>query len=292
MNTDSVLLDILRCELDATNHQFTHILALKQWGYDAAAARITEIDDIDFVNAMRIIDYLVSRGKPFTLRNPEFNPGSDLQSILQAEQSSETRLLAALGKVEHLDSTARAFADGARAPRDAYASWLDQEIASIGPESTPGAIPVAALHDLVAQLITLIEQTLIHAYVEWRGGCEAAADVAWLSSGAAMMHLTRLVNLCAKLPSVPVASRCPAPDIQHRPGETLAADLDLARHCTQTAREAAEACEYPGIARYCRTVANSYQACVDWDGVQPHPDLESTPPVFHSFQATLHKFSR
>jgi hypothetical protein len=49
----SALLNLLRCELDATNQQFTHILALRVWGKQEAAQRITEIDNLDFANGTR-----------------------------------------------------------------------------------------------------------------------------------------------------------------------------------------------------------------------------------------------
>ena len=290
MNNQPVLLDLLRCELDATNHQFTHILALQQWEFDEVAARITEIDNVDFVNAMRIIGYFVCKGTPFSLDKPEFKPGTDLASILRAEQSSEKRLLAALERAQHLDAETQSLADFASAPREAYARWLDRQIATALGEPASVEAPIIALQDLVARLITMIEQALVHAYVERHGGCAAAADAAWTSSGAAMMHLTRLVKLFAKLPGVPSARDCPAANLQLKPGKTLAADRELAQQCTQAARQAAADCEHVAIARYCSSIANSYQAFVDWDPALPHPEHDSTPAIFHSFQASLDRF--
>ena len=147
-----------------------------------------------------------------------------------------------------------------------------------------------AVQDLVAHLVTLIEQTMIHASVEWHDGRAAAADNAWLGSGAAMMHLTRLVKLFARQPAVPTASACPAAELRHRPGETLAADRDLAERCARLAQRAASEEENTAIATCCRAVATACQAFVDWDDTQPHPDIASTPPVFHSYAATRRKF--
>lgn len=290
MDSDSILLQILRCELDATNHQFTHILALQQWQYGDVAVRITAIDDIDFVNSMRIIDYLVSSGRPFALASPNFHPGTDLASILRVEQSNEARLLAALEGARHLAPEARAIADTARAPRAAYGQWLERKLASVENAQAQVTTPVTGLQKLVAQLVTMVEQTLIHAYVEWRGARPAAADAAWVGSGAAMMHLTRLVKLCANLNTLPAASECPAPTIVHAPGETLVADRELARHCAQVAQTAAGQCQHAAIAKYCDSVAKSCLAIDAWDPSQPHPEIASTPPVFHSFAATLRKF--
>ena len=290
MNPRPPLLDILRAELDATNHQFTHILVLQHRGQETEAARITEIDNIDFVNAMRIVDHLVAGGSPFTLDEPVFAPGADLPAILQAEKASEKRLLTALERAVELDGEARALAETARAPRADYAQWLQRQSAVAGGTTMATTTP-ASMQTLVACLVTLVEQTLIHACVEWRGERPAAADAAWISSGAAMMHLTRLVRLFAKQSAVPSAGACPAADLRHRPGDTLAADRALARKCAEASRRAAGDCEHPAITRYCGQIANSCEAFALWDGCQPHPDLGTTPAVFHSYQATLRKFA-
>lgn len=284
------LLDILRRELDATNQQFAHILALREWGRKEAAARIAEVDDIDFVNAMRIIDQLVGSGVSISLAPAEFNPGTDYASILRAEQAMETKLIAVLERFPAVQSAANQLVVAARKPRTAYARWLVDNIAETRSATPDHCAAAEVLEGLVAQLITMIEQSMIHAFVEWHGDNKPAADSAWASSGAAMMQLTRLVRLCATLPGVPKGGSCPAANICNQPGATLAADLELAQSCALEADNASLRCDHPGIARYCSSIGEYYRQLCDWRPPATHPAASSNPPVFHNFSATLAKF--
>jgi len=291
MQTDpATLLNVLRCELDATNQQFVHILALRLWGEKEAVKRITEVDDIDFPNAMRIIDYLVAAHTPIVLPAGSFTPGTDFHSILRSERVMESRLGEAIDNSGRLDDKAQRLIEAARAPREAYARWLDDSIAGIAHGGQQQAPVDSATADLSAHLITLIEQSMIHAFVHWHAGDSAAADAAWATSGAAMMHMTRLVQLFAMLPGVPVPGDCPVPSIQNRASDTLDADRELARLCSQRALAAASRCEHEAIARLCSDIAEYYQSLSAWQPQTPHPAADSNPPVFHSFEATLSKF--
>ena len=286
----AALLHVLRCELDATNQQFVHILALKLQGELEAAKRITEIDDVDFVNSMRIIDYLVATKTPITLPAGVCEPGMNYLSMLISERAMETRIGEAIDGCGKFGDRAQGFIETARAPRQAYASWLDASIAEASSGAREQSPFVSITADLSAQLLTLIEQSMIHAFVHWHAGDTVAADAAWATSGAAMMHMTRLVQLFAKLPGVPVPGACPAPDIQNNADDTLDADRNLAQLCAQQALTAADRCEHEGIASFCTGIAEYYRLFSLWQPQTPHPAADTNPAVFHSFEATLSKF--
>ncbi len=88
--------NVLRCEMTAVNQQFIHVLALRAWGDDETAARIMQVDEVDFPNAMRIMDYLVEKGTPVTILSEHFTPGTNYNCILLSEQTIEQRLTAAI----------------------------------------------------------------------------------------------------------------------------------------------------------------------------------------------------
>ena len=54
-----------------------------------------------------------------------------------------------------------------------------------------------ALDSLFANLMVMITQTLVHAFVHWHRGERELADATWEMSGAAMMHATGIVNSLA-----------------------------------------------------------------------------------------------
>ena len=291
MQTDpAALLPVLRCELDATNQQFVHILALKLRGEQEAATRITEVDNIDFVNAMRIIDYLIATSTPIALPAGVCSPGTDYLSMLLSERAMEARMGDVIDDCGEMGDETRDLIEAARAPRQAYASWLDDSIADASSRDREQALLVSATADLSAHLLTLIEQSMIHAFVHWHAADTAAADAAWATSGAAMMHMTRLVQLFAKLPGVPTLGVCPVPNIQNNAADTLDADRELARLCAQQALAAADKCEHEAIARFCSDIGGYYQLFSLWQPQTPHPAADTNPPVFHSFEATLSKF--
>jgi bacterioferritin (cytochrome b1) len=284
------LLNLLRCELDATNQQFVHILTLKLWGKKEAVARITEVDNIDFVNAMRIVDYLVAAHTSIELPAGICSPGTDYDSILTAERSMEARLSKAIEGCDALGKEAQSLVEAARAPRQAYAGWLDDNIANTGDATLQHSSLVTATADLCALLLTLIEQSMIHAFVHWHADDRIAADAAWATSGAAMMHMTRLVQLFARLPGVPVPGACPVANVQNKAADTLDADLGLARLCSRQAFSAADQCEHEAISQMCSDIGKYYQSFSCWQPQTPHPAKATNPVAFHSFEATLAKF--
>ena len=284
------LQNVLRHELNAVNQQFIHILALREWGRPDAASRIMQVDNIDFPNVMKIIDYCISNGSEMDLDPADFSPGTDYRSILVAEQIIEERLLAAIKVADSDNPNEAKFVQAALSPRKDYLCWLEDESRKVEFDDSNSPRPDLKTSSTVAHLVSLIEQAMIHAFVHWHGGDPDAADDAWATSGAAMMHLTELVKLFAKLPGIPFPSACPSLDIRMDSKDALNADKQLAALCANEASEASAQCTAKPIAELCGNIANDCAAFSNWDTSTPHPAENSNPAAFQSFEITLGKF--
>lgn len=286
------LLNVLRQELNAVNQQFIHILALKAWDENEAAERITQVDNVDFPNAMRIIDHLAASAAPIELEPSGFSPGQDYESILIAEREMERRLLQALDDADANGGREALLLGSAREPRQTYLEWLQERIdqgAAGESQPPPDADETATT---VAHLVTLMEQSMLHAFLHWHRGERAAADAAWATSGAVMMHLTRLVRAFAKLPGVPFPGKCPPLDIHGDARQALQSEQRLALLCEHEALAAAGRCADKFVAGLCRHIAGFCIEFANWEPSNPHPASATNPPCFDSFEATLKKFVR
>jgi bacterioferritin (cytochrome b1) len=279
--------DVLRWELTAVNQQFIHVLALREWGDDETAERIMDVDYVDFPNAMRIIDYLVETGTPIAIGSGRFTPGTDRRSILLAEQAMERQLSAAIGNAVCADDRARALISTAQGPREAYAAWLTDRLNGASHSVSDATLTGTETSGLVAHLITLIEQAMVHAFMHRHGGDRAGADGAWASSGAAMMHLTELVQFFAAHRTVPIPGEIPAPRIAGEPAEAFDLDCQLAASCADEAAMAAAGCEEIALANLCRKIAERCLELSRWRPGQAHPAASTNPPAFGSFEESL-----
>jgi bacterioferritin (cytochrome b1) len=290
MDTQSDSLnDVLRCEMTAVNQQFIHVLALREWGDDETADRIMQVDRVDFPNAMRIIDYLVETKTPIDLVSDRFTPGANYESILLSEQTIERRLSAAIDKADCTDDRARALVSTAEAPRAAYAKWLTDRLNGANRGEAGGTLVGTETAGVVAHLIAMIEQTMVHAFLHWHGGDPDGADAAWASSGAAMMHMTGLVHLFAAHGTVPVPGEFPALQISDGPAEALDLDCRLAARCADEAAMASDRSEEIALADLCRKIADRCLELSRWNPGQAHPAAGNIPAAFSSFEATLKK---
>ncbi len=279
--------DMLRCEMTAVNQQFIHVLALRQWGDDETAERIMQIDQVDFPNAMRIIDYLVETKTPITLASGSCAPGTSYRDIWLSERTMERRLSAAIERSTCTDDRARALISAALEPREAYATWLADRLNGANHHET-GATPTGTeTAGVIAHLIASIEQTMVHAFMHWHGGDPAGADSAWASSGAAMMHLTELVHLFAAHRTVPGPGEIPAPQIAGEPAEAFDLDCQLAASCADQAAMASVRNEEPALANLCQQIADRCLELSRWSPKQVHPAASTNPAAFSSFEATL-----
>jgi hypothetical protein len=286
------LLNVLRQELNAVNQQFIHILALQAWGEMDAAERITRVDNIDFPNAMRIIDHLASGAATIELEPSGFSPGQDYDSMLVAEREMEQRLSQALDDADAADEAEALLLGGAREPRQAYSEWLLERTAENTAAEAQPPPEAAETATTVAYLITLMEQSMVHAFLHWHRDERTAADAAWATSGAMMMHLTRLVRAFAKLPGVPFPGNCPPLELRGGARQALQSEQRLALLCEREALAAADRCADKTVAGLCRQIAGFCAEFVNWESSNPHPAGATNPPCFGSFEATLKKFVR
>jgi bacterioferritin (cytochrome b1) len=282
--------DMLRCEMTAVDQQFIHVLALRQWGDDKTAERIMQIDQVDFPNAMRIIDYLVETKTPITLASGSCTPGTSYRDILLSEQTVERQLSAAIERSACTDDRAQALIAAAAEPREAYATWLTDRLNGAN-RGEPGAtLAGTETAGIVAHLIALIEQTMVHAFVHWHGDDRDGADAAWASSGAAMMDMTEMVHLFAAHRTVPVPGEFPALHIADAAAEALDFDRQLAERCANEAARASDESEEIALADLCRKIADRCLELSRWNPGQAHPAINNIPPAFGSFEATLKRF--
>ena len=284
--TDS-LNDVLRCEMTAVNQQFIHFLALRKWGDDEIADRIMQVDLIDFPNAMRIIDYLVETKTPISLGPGNFTPGTGHRSILLSEQAIERQLSAAIEKAICSDGRARALVSTAEEPRNAYAAWLTDRLNGADRGEPAANYTGIETAPVVAHLIALIEQSMVHAFVHWHGGDPDRADAAWATSGAVMMHMTEIVHLFAAHRTVPGPGEIPAPQIAGDAAEAFDLDRRLAARCADESAIAAGKSEDIATADLCRKIADRCLEVSRWYPEQAHPAAGTSPAAFGSFEATL-----
>ena len=293
MTTQSESLnDVLRCEMTAVNQQFIHVLALRQWGDDETAERIMQIDQVDFPNAMRIIDYLVETKTPITLASGSCTPGTSYRDILLSEQIMERQLSATIEKAACTDDRAQALISAAAEPREAYAAWLTDRLNRADHDASGATFAGTETAGVIAHLIALIEQTMVHAFVHWHGGDPDGADAAWASSGAAMMDMTEMVHLFAAHRTVPVPGEFPALQIVGEAAEAFDCDRQLAARCAIEAARASDECDEIAIANLCRKIADRCLELSRWNPGQAHPAANGIPAAVGSFEATQKRFVR
>jgi bacterioferritin (cytochrome b1) len=276
--------------LTAVNQQFMHVLALRDWGYAETAERIMEVDYVDFPNAMRIIDYLVQARLPVLLTSECPTPGSTYEAILRSEKALEQRLFAAIEDAVCTDDHPRALISAARAPREAYAAWLTDQLDGSGVDETLEDDLFPESFGVFAHLIATIEQAMVHAFVHWHEGEAKIADAAWATSGAAMMQATEFVHLFAAHRTLPLPREIPALRIASESAAGLEFDRQLAGSCAREAAEAADACKDIAIADLCRKIARYSLQVSGWKTGEAHPAADDNLAGFNSFERTLRKF--
>ena len=286
--TSNQLESLLRVELTAVHQQFIHMLSLRQWNDKMLLSRITEVDSVDFKNAMQIIELLVSRHQPIHLRSQSIRPGSDIASILQSELRMEEDFAKVLGQITTTDPEEMKRVDKASAPRNAYRQWLHKQLKNT---DVPGASKDAeeSLADLLAQLIALIEQPMLHAFLMTRAGDHHAADNAWRLSGAAMLYATALVKRGALNGHVPTPATVPPVKMSNTPALAFSADLELAGKCSSLARLAAQDVSDDAAGRICIRIADDCDLISKMQIKDDFPAKFGRSKVFESFSGTCAK---
>jgi bacterioferritin (cytochrome b1) len=281
---------VLRAQLTAVNQQFVHILALRQWGLHDTAERILQVDRVDFPVAMKLIDQLAAAATTVHLEPDQFVPGSDEVAVLEAEQAVEQRLLSALLNAQiSQHHPATRLISAAMVPRQAYADWLAARLLSLDRRARPVPVPDYELAEVFTYLIAMLEQSMAHAFVHWHHGESANADAAWATSGAAMMHATKIVNRLAAEQAVPIPNAALPLEVSGDPDDAIARERQLASNCADRAAATAERkCGFVGEA--CHAIAELAGRLSTWEPGQDHPASSANPAAFRSFEATLAKF--
>jgi hypothetical protein len=279
---------LLRTELTAVHQQFFHILALREWKEETLLERITEIDSVDFKNAMQIIDLFTARGRAVSLAHQSFRPGSDLVGILHSELELERKFEGVLQSVILEGPEALAMFKRAAEPRPAYRAWLEREIATSRIERSEGKTS-PAMAEFLAGLIRLVEQPMVHAFLLHHSGQTHDADNAWRISGGAMLYGAAIVRRHALADEVPIPTDIPASEIADRPTDAIDLDRALASDCAMLARVAAEESKEDGMERLCIRIAEDCELIANMRRDADFPAILGRSPKFESFGQTRQK---
>ena len=279
------LLRLLRLEMTAVHQQFFHMLALRQWQDEALLPRLNEVDTADFKNALKIAEWLIAAGHPLRLEEQRFQPGSDLPSMRAAEQRMEREMAALLADLTVSETAARDLVAGAMAARVGYLDWLAAENSGAG-DGQAGDATDPALAVLLAELIVLIEQAMLHAFVQWHRGTAAAADTAWRLSGAAMIYATALVKQGVATGTVPQPGPVPPIVVAETCQAAIEADRQAAGRVIAAARRGAAALGDAKMARLCRRIAEDCTPLAEAFPDEAFPASFGSSPVFESFAET------
>ena len=270
---------------------------------------------------MRIVDRLVSAGHLPALAldrealagdmpapGAKTGAGVGLYAVLAAEFTLDLQLREVLAGVER---ELAPWAGKSRVPielvsdplasRAAYQDWLRQRLGCDGPREgveagesgEPGDPAELALDALFANLMVMITQTLVHAFVHWQWGERDLADAIWEMSGAAMMHATGIVNALAPRHRAPRPTRAAGrdncdvalPRVAAARREALEYDRRLAERCRAAASRAAVAQQDADLAAVCARVEAWHAELAGWRlgrglprlDVNPCTDIERVP---------------
>jgi hypothetical protein len=272
---------LLRAEMTAVNLQFIHILALRRLGDLRRAARLYEVDRIDFPNVLQTIDHLVATDRLAPIRPEMPEPGLPTAGLLQAELRIEGRLNTILEARPDADGETGSLFAAALAPRAAYRDWLATELQTDNEKRETGpAFP--ATDRLFSCVILVLERMMVRAFIDWHEGTPDAADIAWATSGVAMVQATALVNV--------LTDRGSTPKLRADVMKTVRDDRDLVAAYADIADQASLQETDPSLKLVCTRAAAYTRALVAWRPATSHPASAACAPAFKSFEATLKKF--
>lgn len=271
----SSLAAALRWQLTAVEQHFIHVLILKPRGAQDAVDAIMRVDEIDLANSMRLVEYFVSQGVVPVLHAPGSDathraprPGGDLSAALQAERRLEAGLGPALQAARDAvasgpDRAALPWLLESLEARTRHANWLAHAAGAEAIDAPASELPsdaMAAANALFLQLLIVIEQGLVHAFVQRSAGRHDAADAAWMLSAAGMKYATSMTTVMGRLRLAPRpgdSAPSPAllrPQIRLTPADAAARDRALAARCAGLSDRAADtlsATDLGGVARKC-----------------------------------------
>lgn len=243
--------------LSAVSQQFFHILLLRRIGEAELTRRFVEVDDEDFKITMAIVDLLVERRVSIVIDPHSISPGFGVRDILNAELAMERHLQVVLDQIHVESKAAKTVVDRATKMRADYRAWLENELPT-RPSIRRQAAPETDAALLLAQLLQLMEQAMVHAFQHWHAGKNDDADTAWQTSGAAMIYLTALA------PYAGSDFEDHRKTVVHHIGEIsiadgFARDIALVEDCGLTATRAADEARDQGFATLCRRISADCQ---------------------------------
>ena len=287
------VLDVL---LAAVQQHFIHVLILRAWKEEAIADRITSIDAVDLPNAMRIVDHVVSTGHLPTLAGDQRTlarnmpgPGDSLSTLYVAEMRLDCRLKSVLTAAErelapYAEHVPIELVSVPLKGRTAYQDWLRERLEHPRDGVKPGGLADPAklgLDSLFANLMVMINQTLVHAFVHWHAGECDLADSAWEMSGAAMMHAAGIVDSLTSRRVAPDPARAAMrgdaalPRVVAARSDALANDRRLAERCGAAAQWAAIAQQDAELAATCGRIESWYRELAGWQPGRTLPRLDN-----------------
>lgn len=232
--------EILPILLSTVSQQFLHMLILRRLAQPALEARIKEVDDTDFVSAMQVIELLVTREFQFVIPSHRIGPGACIASIISAESESERVLNTSLvGSAAVKTNEGLLVIDRLKKPRDSYRHWLASKASRLRQEEE-GSGTRKAVRALVSQCLNLMEQAMLDAFVFWAANNKKAANTSWRISGAAMLYITAIANLCGSVQegiNIQISSSQPRNESEQAEAEKL-----LVNRCLKMAHSAAYCC--------------------------------------------------
>lgn len=283
------LAEVYRAEVLAVNQHFIDILTLGAWGDTHSVAAIRAVDNVDFPNAMRLAGALVADGAANDLitadsrLEPEMpHPGATTEAVLVAEADVEHRVIEALDACGTLDIQYRHLIDVPRAAHHGFGDWIGNRLKeSSGTISPPlRRLPEAAhaaLNDVFAVQVFLINQGLVHAFVHRFNQNKALANATWTSITAVMHQAADIVTLMAKrgnavCPAESALMAADSPITVAANSETAArADRTLSATCADLARRAIALLgetEFEGVLA---EIAGDRHRWSSWYSGQPEP---------------------
>ena len=282
------LLRLLRVELTAVHQQFFHMLALRQWERGDLLDRIAAIDTIDFKNTMQIIDLLVSRQVEVALPSHEFLPGTDIKSIVVSELQMEKRVASVIDDLDVSDKDGKILVDRAAAPRKDYRDWLESKVDGQEQVASPH-VTSDGMATYIAELVALVEQSMLRAFMLWHSGQKASADNAWRLSGAAMLYGTALVKRAAHDSWLPTPSTCPEVLMTYDAQDAFLSDMALTRRCAELGRKVAAEADNEEMRRTCLRISEDCDLILSMKAEGEFPATFGRSPVFESFSTTREK---
>lgn len=278
----------LRNQLAAAKQHFIHVLVLEVRKDSASAAEISNIDSVDLPSAMQLVDHLVRNKHSMDTCNSREDlleampaPGFSNHEIAASERRLETELGTAFERALQTtscssDQRPRDLRSVSHGSRESYHTWLSQWA-----HRTDSDFPVTldlteaqarSIDTIFANMMVMIDQTMIHAFVQLHAGQYALADLTWEVSGAAMMHATDITKrlarrgLCADPKRAVTFSQqhVPGHNILYNPMKAFQADRKLAAHSVKIGRSAEETLADTKFADIAKQLATYFDTVVHW----------------------------